>query len=206
MILFLAFISHKPQKIINLNQNKLIIENDQNKKIILKQEINKAKFKSRLGYFGIIIIAISKFLIFTAAWGFKFNALTLLIILSYIIVAYIHINNSGYFFSNISLSRNLKRDFDNYLHNSTNSIVTHYIETFKTPIELTPAQAGNQSLILESDSYIIKSWGILYDNEIQTLLNMQKNSQAKDELGKHCLKLQLRILNSNQLIDNDKSN
>lgn len=200
--IILAFLSHRPYKKVIFNKNKLIQETDLNQKVILQKDIDRAKTKSKVGFSGIILIAIIKFFVYVAAWGFKLNAITILVILSYAIVAYVHINHSGYFFSAFHLSQRLKKEFNKFLEGQyfQYHINNPYQLNFNTNIDIKPGNAGNLSIQKNQNEYTITSNGILYDNEIKTLMNKQTNANSKDELGKKCMELQLTILANTGLV------
>lgn len=195
-------------KIIQINNS--ITSADSRKQQSYKNQVNGVrKFISYIGKFGIIALAIFKIVAFQGLLGYGyFNGLSLFIIATYMVVAYIHLYHTGYFlFENIA-SIAFNRQKSKFIKDGINFGVSddkplkHDFDTTKTFREFSVNKRRlylnpNKNKSPESESknyYILESIGIFDDDDVSMFVNHQDN-ENRAELAVQCLVFQLSIFN-----------
>lgn len=200
--LICAVKGHSPQKVICLNENKIKAGVEQYNVAALKQEISHNKKVMFLWKSGIIIIAFVKVILFVILQRFRIDPVSVLILVSYCVVAYYHIRRTGYYWAAKELIKELWKEYDK-CESSQNGL--HHINDFrKFPIETTEsmknANSGKHQIVIENGKCYFKTWGILFDDDLKGFIDFQEEVQGsnkKSTIGREGLKHQLEIMRSN---------
>lgn len=203
---------HFPKGPINFAENKRMVDVEDEKarwdRLIMKWKLVSVFFALL-----ILCVALFKTVSFYVLQGGVFNGLTLAIVLSYAIVALLHISSTGYFLSealltslirwnrNAFLSQNEKRsepctitDYRKYRFQSDEAL-----EAASTVAASTPTHNRMHKLYKEEGStntYILETFGILDDYQLQDLIMQQHNDKQESILAIEGLRHQLDILQS----------
>lgn len=198
VLAFVAHVNHR-KKLLNINYS--IASDDTREQQKYKQEANGVlKYISFIGKVGIVALALFKIAAFQGLLGY-FNGLSLLIIATYLIVAYIHLYHTGYLvfegittlFFNREKSKFIKGD-ENY-GVSEEAPFTHEIKTIKKLKEFSVNDRRFYLLDEENDGlnhYKLESYGIFDDEDVSLFVGHQKN-ENRAEMAIECLKFQLSI-------------
>ena len=159
----------------------------------------KGKFADLLYQTGIILIAIIKVIGIVLLGVFNNLILYVPFAVVYLIVAYVHLNHTGYYFAYLATENAIKKDHrafaDGGLKNKKSGLevkekrqTTSTSTPLKMPIQYTPHKIvpdGENNL-----TYIIHAKGVLTDDDIMGLVDGQSNENAI-ALFKACRRLQL---------------
>ncbi len=180
-------------------KNQIVLNSDGNEEARLISKINFRKFLSKLFSFLIISIALFKVLAFYATIG-QLTGVTFLIILTYAIVAILHLSTTGYFLGNLWYSFFLFFDRRKFLKKNVFVIESHRDHVFTPLVKLKGNPISDFSnnkypqeaiLIQRETDYVLKSWGILDDDERDRLIMKQESIDAKRILASEILNHQM---------------
>lgn len=199
---FGAFFIHKMKGNICLQENKIQAETDPKK--IDAYEIDK-KIGWYYRYIGITLVIASSMLkiLGTIIFGHVSSLiLTIILILLYVFVIYIHINHTGFWVSNCLHRNRYNNQYSKYAKDKQKARASSFdgrelIQPIISPFSIfvnksmTRQIVGNHELIYVEEKngkfyYNLKTKGILEDSEIFTFLNALK-PKAKPILAKNCL-------------------
>lgn len=195
-----AFIAHANVRNKLLSINFMIVsDNPREQNKYLQQTKGVYRYLALFGKFIIIALALFKIVSF---WGLvgAFNGLTLFVIVTYIVVAYIHIYHTGYFIYEVLTSISFNTQLKNYIKGSNNNDL---IESLKHEVysmrELKEFNVNNRELLRFEDGdderglcYHLISNGI-FDDEDVSLFVMQQKNENRAEFARQCLDFQLAI-------------
>lgn len=197
---FMAHANHA-NKLINLNYS--IIASDPRQQQKYRQQANGLKkIVSFIGKFGILVLAIFKIAAFQGLLGY-FNGLSLFIIATYMVVAYIHLYHTGYFLYEVITSIAFKQQESKFIKGNTKKYEvdeeTPFAHDFSTTKELREFEANKRKLYIDTHKhddgkfhYVIESPGIFDDEDVSLFVGHQKN-ENRAELAIECLKFQMAI-------------
>lgn len=170
----------------------------------MEYEIKKGKSVDFFYKFGIIIIALTKSIGLFLLEALGPDApiiLYLLIAIIYFIVAYVHIYHTGFFLAYTSTQKAIDKEHQGFAKGDF--IAKERVQGFSTPSELRlPMVQGTHSIIkddenkLEGFFYILKSKGVLIDDDIVSLTASQPQTDSnKIIVFKACRRLQVETFN-----------
>jgi hypothetical protein len=185
-----------------------------------KQKI--AKYEYLTWFFNLLIIGLAGFKIFSYLGNNTPDtpfALNLLIILSYIIVAVLHIRSTGYYLCELIRKFRYNSEYNKHLHQEESratikshrkfNINQHIQENHEALVVLAQGLGFNQPNpqpvinfrdVIVGQHYIkndvLVTWGILEDNDLITLINAQSTKIQKKYLAIYGLLHQLEILDA----------
>ncbi|WP_410004863.1 hypothetical protein [Aequorivita nionensis] len=199
---FMAHANHA-NKLININYS--IIATDSRQQQNFKQQANGLrKVISYIGKFGIVGLAIFKIAAFQGLLGY-FNGLSLFIIATYLVVAYIHLYHTGYFLYEVIASIAFNRQKSKFIGGNKDFEVaeeTPFTHDFSTTKELKEFEANHRRLYMDKGKhtddkfhFVIESPGIFDDEDVSLFVGHQKN-ENRAELAVECLKFQMSIYGS----------
>ena len=195
----LAILSHLWHKQICLNENKLVTVQNPVIQVQLQRKITTAKVKT---YFFYILIGFSvffKFFIFKNVFR-EWNTTTIAVLVAYTLGGILHIFFTGYFFFTSRFNFKIKKDNDVFINSGGKTFeITDFLEqpiiTDGMNLSLLPTSAGKHSIIkVDDNSYAFKTWGILNDNELASLINVQQSPITQSIIAREGVKHQLLIL------------
>lgn len=195
---FFAYKLHrnKGEKCVLASRKLLVPDDDPAQIAALNFKENRGRFVDFLLGAGIIIIAITK-VIGIALLG-VFDEIILLVpfLILYSIVAYVHLQHTGYFFAYSATARALKKDYKSYAINQVNSAQTiRQSVATSAPLVGCPVIHFPHQIIVDrnntSNNYTIEAKGVLTDQDIISLINGQSNVN-RITLFKACRSLQLQ--------------
>lgn len=167
--------------------------------------------------FLIIVVALIKIYLFYYLFGIPLNDfIGVGVMVTYLIVAYLHINHTGFFFAEIYTNTFIKKDkskFDKTGSGLENLFLIrqkreYYFEWDRKLKEFNlelPNRATHELVKvkdLENDKgfgYMFKSYGVLTDTELQTFISKQVRASEKICVAVNGLRHQMEILNSEPL-------
>lgn len=195
---------HIPKGPINIAKNERVVEDDPNEKARLEHKIRRLKPWILFCTVVILIVALIKMGLFYVLQGAIFDGLTLAIVLSYAIVAILHITSTGNVIFEGILSFQIWRDRSAFLSQNKKKsepcTITDYREyKFQTDVELQTVATTDHRLYKDPDTkdkYILKTFGILKDHELQSLIMHQNNDKQQSILAIEGLRHQLDIMQS----------
>ena len=204
--IFLAIMSHNWHDTICLNENKLVVATDANKKEVLNIEIASLKMKSRIFYLLIIISGIFKFYLFYDAY-MTFNTITIAVFVCYMLGSILHITYTGYFYYTSRFNFKIQKEYTEYLNSggqkhSFNQALTQPVEAdaANPNPNLIVTNAGRHSITKKGNGqYECNTFGVLLDKELAQLVVVQQGPTAQGIVARTALRQQLAILNGGNL-------
>jgi hypothetical protein len=196
----LAICAHLPVGGIQWRENWLVYEADKTDRDRLRAQIRHRKWISR--FFALLIFALAAFkIILFLALQQVFDSVTAGITVSYAVVATIHVVATGSFL--FALAGDLSLKFDRFrFRRSSKETPDLKILGFRTfPFEhkgaLTPARANRHELKRikgERNRYVLRTWGLLMDNEVVAFCLAQPDDQAAVKVAEESVEAQMRIM------------
>lgn len=178
-----------------ITRTKLLLTNDEDTAKIeeLNITLDRGKPEDFLYQSGIVLIALIKVLAIVMLGVFNSLVLYIPFIIIFLIVAYIHINHTGYWWAYMVAQRAINREHIKFATGQYKAIESDQTVETPKPLRRLPIRHMAHEIIENKDggenSYIIKAKGILTDAEIIALITGQENAN-KIELFKMCRKLQ----------------
>jgi hypothetical protein len=186
------------------------------------EESNISKFKALSLIFQLLIIGLAGFKIFSFLGNNTPDtpfALSFTIILTYLLVAYLHIRSTGYFLSGLIREIRYKAQYNKNLLSQTPTEFTvqnHREFDLNLQIEQNHAElvklaniygytAPDQPRVdfvnvMTKQHYLynnkLYTWGVLEDRDLQNLISVQPTNKQKEFLAMYGLKHQFEILNA----------
>lgn len=184
---------------------------------IEKKSINNFRFYSSIFRVLIIFLALFKIASFMGNYSKGVNGLSITIMVTYILVALLHIRSTGYFLSELIRKSRFNSQYNTYLKsedvseytvttrrefNLVSRIADNYKKLNKLALQLNYTESEIKSLKFENvrtrhhvlENNIIHSFGILEDDDLHNLIANQKDVIQKEYLAIYGLIHQLEIL------------
>jgi len=194
---FFAQKLHRNKKVQCEFESQMLLQNDNNRSKIaaLKLELGKGKFLDFLLQFGIILIALVKVLAIVFLGVFNSVILYIPFIIIFLIVAYVHINHTGHYFAYVSTQKAINREYamfagGAYVAKTPSQLVSTPMKLRDFPIKHNPHEIIEDTQKHDGNNYIIKTRGVLTDEDIVNLITGQEDAN-KIELFRACRKHQL---------------
>lgn len=205
-----AILAHLPQRTICMAKNRLMFakaDEDENAIAKEKYKISKARRWSRFFASIIVLIALAKVVSFYGLQGGVITGVTLAVLLSYGVVAALHITSTGYWLFEFILRRVVRWQKSNFLSADPGEKTKYDAhEARKYPpveseTELEEATInGKHALHRREDGiYILETKGVLTDHQLIKLIETQQKTSQKEVVAVEGLKRQLNILQRDPL-------
>ncbi len=166
----------------------------------IENKINEGKLTNFFLKAGIILIALTKsvgIFILEALGENAPDILYFLIAIIYFIVAYIHIYHTGFYLAYTGTQGAINKEHKDFANGKFHA--REKVQQFTTTSELRlPIVQGTHSIVQDGNdaNYILKSRGVLTDDDIVSLVSCQPQTDAnKIEIFKACRKLQVETIN-----------
>lgn len=190
---FFAVKLHRRKGKITEIKSRQILETDPAQQLALKQQLASGSLTDFFYQLSLILIVIMKIAGIVLLGIFNSLILYFPFIIFYFIVAYVHLNHTGYYFAFMSISRSIEKEYNRF------SLGEFRARSFDVPISLKESLNNlpirqHPHLIVQdpaaNNSYIIKVTGVLTDDDIRNLIAGQSDHN-KSDLFKACRKIQL---------------
>jgi hypothetical protein len=191
----LAVLRHLPLGRVGELRNRLVFERDEVEREKARHSIRLRVLVSNL--FAVLIggLAAFKVLSFSAVHPVV-DGLTLGIMTSYAFVAILHITVTGYFLAGLVTDTSLRLDRSDYIRRKDQSplAIRRPVETvFETGTQMAPlALYGEEHGLYVSPAEtpgrwrcVLRTWGVLRDQELHTLIREQQSPEAMAVLALH---------------------
>ncbi len=189
--LIFAILGHLPQKRITIIKNQRILVDDRIRQEQMRRQLLKLRLRQNFFYLLIGALAIFKIISF---YFFRvlIDAPFLLIIVVYMIVAFIHIKVTGFTFFELIRSIAERNEYNRYIAIGRDRSLNYIKHTFTSETHLTPCSLnGIHSLNAKGNNeYTLETHGILSDDELTALVNFQQTPNAKAVLATEGLRHQ----------------
>jgi len=187
---------------------------------IEKRKILNYKFYGSVFQILIFFLALFKIFSFLGNLNDAVNGLSITIIFSYLLVAFLHCYATGFFLSEVIRRMRRKAQYNFYLnsqnplteytinnrrefditinikqnHDNLHAIADNlnYRKSVQKIVKLENAKTSNHILF----ENVLKTWGVLEDSELQNMIEAQKTTEQKECLAIYGLMHQMEILNS----------
>lgn len=158
----------------------------------------------------LVLATIKIYLFYMLNEDLGITGLTASVLVSYVIVAILHINNTGYFLSALYFRRRIRKDYNEWANNGRNAheLTIHGRRPYpidvprNEQIDIKETRAG-EHFIRKGKSgegpYVLETSGVLTDRDLQTLVVKQPTNNAKTTVARACLQAQLDILDAQPL-------
>ncbi len=200
--LTLAIFRHLPVGKICEYENRLVFEHDPNVVARMRARLRRAERTS--SFISILLLGVAMIKIISF-WGLagEFNGLTAGILVSYLVAAVIHIKVTGHVFFAILSEFKFWMDRRRYINDETRKILSPRLHRFVSFVPLNECQVGRHSLhadeqFSESEAdgkkryaYILETWGVLTDAQLQEFINRQLEVDAKVTMAREGVRHQV---------------
>ena len=198
---FFAYKLHRnKENVCRLSSMQLLIDDNEAADLAkIRQQLNKGKFADFMYQAGIIIIALVKVVGIVLLGVFNELIVYVPFAIIYFIVAYIHIQHTGYYFAYRGVENAMDRDYNEFINGENKAQeIRERVSTTKPlvdlPIKHNPHQIAEDHELIEEEekgsTYVIIAKGVLNDEDIVSLIAGQSD-ENKITLFKACRKLQL---------------
>lgn len=193
--LIFAIWHHSPQSKLQENKIKKVLVQTGPRLEQITRKINKYNNTKAVLTVPLVIMAIIKIAVFHAAYG-MIDIIMLAIIISYIIVALIHIYITGYYISEFRRRKKRNKEYSIYINAESDT------STFKSTIKSHSfncneklnvekyADYGITKLENENTKYKIWANGLLKDSNLQELISVQPDNIAEFIVNREGLRFQ----------------
>jgi hypothetical protein len=192
-----AILAHYPRGGICLRSNQLVYEYKTENVARLRKHIGRGRLYSRVFATFIILIALFKIGSFIGLAG-QFNGLVLAIVVSYAIAAVLHIISTGYFLYAILAQLFLWANRNQFDAAPADENVFRIVDArphkFDSTIALSTGQVDKHNLEQRDGHYILNTWGVLTDRQVQAFCLLQQERDAKSTVVQECVQTQLHIM------------
>ena len=192
---------------VKLHRNKILacgieteklLAKDQKKIVTLENRLSQGRFVDFLLRAGIIVVAIVKIAAILLLGVFNSLVLYFPFAVIYLIVAFVHLNHTGYYFAYIDTERSIKNEYKRldtgqFDTNEVRESVSMESPLRDLPIKHNPhviREDSGQGAAKTGYKYMITAKGILTDDDILNLIDGQDDNN-RVTLFKACRKLQL---------------
>lgn len=180
-------------------QSERVLAGDDRKALVdLEIKLGSGRFVDFLLQAGIFAIALLKIFGILVLGVFNNIALYFPFAVIYLIVAYVHINHTGYFFAYVDTERAFSQEHKRLASGQFDAHEAK--EAVATPLPLRDLPIKHNPHVIEADatpnSYMIVAKGVLTDDDILNLIDGQDDSN-REALFRACRKLQLENLAQN---------
>jgi hypothetical protein len=144
--------------------------------------------------------------------GGEINGLTVSVLVSYLFAALLHINNTGYFLYGLAFNRKIRREYSRWSNDADDAHEYTIYGRRQYPVEIPnedkikirEVSAGKHRITSEATGtaeqvYLIETYGILTDRELQALVVQQRGDNAQSTIARAGLEAQLDILDASPL-------
>lgn len=209
--LVLAFFRHLPIGRIVENENRLVYEGDSNRIAALRAQIHRDHFGPAICAFGIWLLAGFKVLSFYSLQDVGVNGLTLAVLVSYGVTAFIHAHATGYFIFLILFKLRWRRDRGRYEREAgaetSRTGRANRVHLFEADGSLRPHEVEGHQLVLDGANaarpapagkavFELRSKGLLTDRQVGAFLHFQPGVVEKSALARELVRHQVDILQS----------
>ena len=175
--LLFAFWHHSPQARLKETQILQVLERSEVKLETFRRKISFLKRKKIFLTFPLIIMALTKIVIFFSAY-YRTDIILLGIVISYIIVALIHIYITGYYLAELRRKLKTKRELTSYIDNKNYEALPRS-HVFQDKYSLLLKDYSKYGLERhDHQNYKMYTEGILFDAELQNLVKEQIDETA----------------------------
>jgi len=188
-ILF-AILAHLPVAKICRLKNEMVLEDNPARLANLRNQLGASKLLHYIPW--VIIVGLALFKILGYMTNSIFDGTTVAICLAYAVVALLHIVCTGYFLFecfNRIIFFNPQKNQVLSLGGNINHFRTQLLEE---SIDFIACEVNKHSIQKSDDSnqYVLKTWGVLTDDDLQAMIMRQKTQQQKMLLAKEGLRHQ----------------
>jgi hypothetical protein len=180
---------NESEKILNLGDPTITARLDEDTKII--------KRNSNLFRLGIISVALLKIYAFTVL-SYHFNGITLLVIVIYALVAFIHIYNTGFCIWEIRTRRAINNEHSKYLAGEGHKAIIYSEDMYDLILKEHSVNQHSIKKVINTSSerlhYIFSATGILTDEELRQFIVAQQNTGQRSKVALAGLEVQLRVI------------
>lgn len=202
--LVFAVCRHLPVGGIRERENRLVVVDDPAEKEKLLSEIRQRRLVMLLFTLLMLCIALFKVLSFQALQGGDFNGLTAAILVSYLITWVLHISVTGNFLFGLCTAAFLRYDQARFVRGGHSrpaalSVTTYRRHSFPSRVPLASVKVYRHTLepvAPDNRTYELRTWGMLTDDQLHSLIGAQADSEAKRQVAVQGLTHQLDILQS----------
>lgn len=207
--LVLAFARHRPIGRVLENENRLVFEGDYNRVAALRAQIRRDRFVPAVCAFGIWLLAGFKVLSFHSLQEGGINGLTLAILVSYGLTAFIHIHSTGYFLALVPFKLGWRRDRARYEGASDATEPSpgraSRVHSFEAEATIRPFEVEGHQLVLDGVNaarpvpvgkavFEIHSKGLLTDRQVHAFLHYQPGVSERSSLARELVRHQVDVL------------
>jgi len=165
-----------------------------------RRTVTFRKVMAQVFAISIFLLAAAKVFLFYGLQD-SFDGLTVTILLSYIIVAILHVKVTGYFFFAVLAQIFLWIDEHRFIKGGQFALepnVPNWRGIIKTDAELTELRVGEHAIVnTQTGQYAFLTHGMLTDDELSGLIRDQRSDRAKRDVALHGLRRQINILETN---------
>ena len=205
MFIFLDFffavrLHRKKATECELHSRRLLLDDSEKDKILkLELELNSGKIEDLFYKAGIVFIAFIKIIGIVLLGVFNNIILYLPFAIIYLIVAYVHLRHTGYYFAYVSTENAIDKEHKMFANGHYKANEPDQPVVTPTPLRRVPIRHTPHEIVEEHGQplhYLIKTKGVLTDNDVINLIAGQEDSN-KIALFKACRKLQLENIEGN---------
>jgi hypothetical protein len=191
--LIFAFLGHLPQKKITIIKNERLLTDESIRQEQLRRKMLQYRIRQNFFYFLIGFLAIFKIISFYF-FRMLIDAPFLLLIVIYLIVAFIHIRITGYTIFEIIRSMAERNEYGKYIAKGKSQLLTNIKHSFISETHLNPCTLNGVHSLKENgiNKYELETNGVLYDDELTSLVNQQQTPNAKAILATEILRHQFQ--------------
>lgn len=211
----LAFLRHLPAGPECRYRNKLILAATPQEREKLRNERGMRVLLTPICSFLILGVAGVKIYGFYMLNSGEINGLTVSVLVSYLFAALLHINNTGYCIYGWAFNREIRREYKRWANGADDAHEYSIYGRRQYPIaipkderiKIKEVSAGKHRIASEKGEgdeqvYVIETYGILTDRELQALIVQQRSENAKSTVARAGLAAQLDILDAPPLPQN----
>jgi hypothetical protein len=192
IVLAIQLHSYIPKRVENKNQAKATDD----PALAIKYETlsHSGKFGEFILKSLIILIGLTKGLGYMVLAG-EFLSPVILLFFIFIIIAFLHINTTGYWVAEYNLRRSINKEIrENILSVGQKYQAKERTSTFKSEVPINLINAGVHSLTKTNNEgeYMLKTVGILTDNDLAAMVAHQPNVMLQTVVATACIKHQIQ--------------
>lgn len=188
--LLFAILAHLPVAKICRIKNEIVLEDNPAKLANLNNQLSASKLWHYLPW--IIIVGLALFKILGYMANSIFDGTTVAICLAYAVVALLHIVCTGYFLFELFNRIVFFNPQKNQVLSSGGNINGYRTQYLDKSTDFIDCKVNKHSIQKsdDADQYVLKTWGVFTDDDLQAMIMCQKNQQQKMLLAKEGLRHQ----------------
>lgn len=192
--IFLAVLSHIPQKKICRLENENVFEVGEKNKSN-QRKINAKKLIRNLFYVAIVFSAAFKFTWFYLVY-MTFDSTALFILVCYLLGAILHITCTGYAIFTFIFNWKLRSEYNKYTDSDGQEFSENPMQLpIKTSADLQSVEIGRHRLVREDGGFRLFTGGVLSDDQLKEMVGRQhSNPEAVRILAIEGVRQQVNIL------------